>query len=181
MDFYRSPPKVKPLLQIFLWIVMFRGPYVTPPTEIRGGEGHHSILKLLLLVTSARLQNYFSPWCERWVKKRMKLWWCSRETLNITRKQFIPCSEMKMEVSGFRKLTFQRKILATNIKLCNALHSYPKWEYKIKNVSEVWYIFLKSKLYDNSKNYFSKIFGLAPYQLTIISFERSILEKNVIM
>ena len=23
-------------------------------------------------------------------------------------------------------------------------HSYPKWEYKMKNVSEVWCIFLKS-------------------------------------
>ena len=60
----------------------------------------------------------------------------------------------------------------------NAFHSYPKWEYK-KNVSEVWYIYLKSKLYDNSKNYFSKIVGLGPCPLTNISFERSILEKNV--
>ena len=34
-------------------------------------------------------------------------------------------------------------------------HSYPKWEYKIKkNVSKVWYIFLKSKFYDNFKKYF---------------------------
>ena len=56
-------------------------------------------------------------------------------------------------------------------------HSYPKWEYKMKNVSRVWYIFLKSKLYDNSKNYFSKILGLGPCPLTTISFERSILEK----
>ena len=31
----------------------------------------------------------------------------------------------------------------------------------------------------HSKNYFSKIFGLAPPPLTNISFERSILEKNV--
>ena len=45
-------------------------------------------------------------------------------------------------------------------------HSYPKWEYKIKNVSEVRYIFLESKLYDNSKNYFLKILGLAPCPLT---------------
>ena len=44
----------------------------------------------------------------------------------------------------------------------NHCHSYSKWEYKIKNVSKVWYIFLKNKLYDNSKNYFSKILGLAP-------------------
>ena len=126
---------------------MFRGPYVTPPTEIRGGEGHHSILKLLLLVTSARLQNYFSPWCERWVKKRMKLWWCSRETLNITRKQFIPCSEMKMEVSGFRKLTFQRKILATNIKLCNALRLLynGRWGAKLLRLA------LKLKLHSECK------------------------------
>ena len=43
----------------------------------------------------------------------------------------------------------------------------------------VWYTFLKSKLYDNSKNYFSKNLGLAPCPLTTISFERSILEKNV--
>ena len=57
-------------------------------------------------------------------------------------------------------------------------HSYPKWEYKIKNVSEVCYIFLKSKLYDDSKKYFSKIFGLGPSPLTPVSFERSILEKN---
>ena len=41
-------------------------------------------------------------------------------------------------------------------------HSYPKWEYKIKIISKVWYIFLKSKLYDNSKKYFSKILGLNP-------------------
>ena len=61
----------------------------------------------------------------------------------------------------------------------NSSHSYPKWEYKIKNVSEVCYIFLKSKLYDNSKKYFLKIFGLGPSPLTPISFETSILEKNV--
>ena len=47
-------------------------------------------------------------------------------------------------------------------KCLQTVHSYPKWEYKIKNVSKVRYIFLKSKLYDNSKNYFSKILGLAP-------------------
>ena len=58
-------------------------------------------------------------------------------------------------------------------------HSYPKWEYKIKNVSEACYIYLKSKLYDNSKKYFSKIFGLGPTPLTPVSFDRSILEKNV--
>ena len=34
-------------------------------------------------------------------------------------------------------------------KLCKITHSYPKWEYKTKNISKVWYIFLKSKLYDN--------------------------------
>ena len=33
------------------------------------------------------------------------------------------------------------------------------------------YIFLKSKLYDNSKKYFSKIFGLGPSPLTPVSFE----------
>ena len=41
------------------------------------------------------------------------------------------------------------------------LHSYPKWEFEIKNVSEVWCIFLKSKLYDSSKKHFLKILGLA--------------------
>ena len=30
------------------------------------------------------------------------------------------------------------------------LHNYPKQEYKIKSVLEVCYIYLKSKLYDNS-------------------------------
>merc|ERR1719378_770059 len=59
------------------------------------------------------------------------------------------------------------------------MHSYPKWEYKTKNVSEVRCTFLKSKLYDNSKNYFSKIPGLGPCPLTTVSFERSIKCQKV--
>ena len=44
----------------------------------------------------------------------------------------------------------------------------------------MWYIFLKSKLYENSKNCFLKIFSLHPSPLPLrpVSFEWSILEKN---
>ena len=44
-------------------------------------------------------------------------------------------------------------------------HSYPKWEYKIKNVLEVWCIFLKSNLKLQFQKHFSKILGLAPSPL----------------
>ena len=68
--------------------------------------------------------------------------------------------------------------IVTNWRICNlsllalkkGYHSYPKWEYKIKNVSEVWCIFLKSKFYDNSKKHFSKILGLAPSPINPIIF-----------
>ena len=50
------------------------------------------------------------------------------------------------------------------------VHSVPKWVYKKINSSEVWCIFLKTKLYDNSKKSFLKIFRWHPSPLDTCIF-----------
>ena len=63
--------------------------------------------------------------------------------------------------TGISHILHMFMVLTLIVRVFFNVHSYPKWEYKIKNVLEVCYIFLKSKLYDNSKKYL-KILGLGP-------------------
>ena len=49
-------------------------------------------------------------------------------------------------------------------------HSGPERVYKKINSSEVWCIFLKTKLYDNSKKFFLKIFAVHPRPLDTCIF-----------
>ena len=120
------------------------------------------------------MSGFLLTWIsKKWVDQANLPWPNMDIKIKVSRKPTFHCivwkEEWKQDVLKFK--------LIINPNLVT--HSYPKWEYKIKNVSEVWYIFLKSKFYDNSKNYFLKILGLAPCPLTPISFDRSILEKNV--
>ena len=63
-----------------------------------------------------------------------------------------------------------------NFLFSNTTHSVPEQVYKKINSSEVWCIFLKTKLYDKSVIW--KFFDYIQAPLTPLSFERSILEKN---